>query len=120
MENDTWGRYSPDMNMWLNTSANTISANTINTINSISGIITEPTLVLDSVSYIPMLRGSAHKRLIVSAVGLVKDPLFAKIIAPFQVGLSTVTNTYEYKFEEGQLAALMEEYFFFKEELCTS
>jgi hypothetical protein len=51
---------------------------------------------------------------------LVEDPLFAKITDPFVVGMSGLNSRYEYKFEEGQLAALMEEYFFFKEESCTS
>jgi hypothetical protein len=87
--------------------------------NTISDFI-EPTLVLDSANYIPKLKGSSYKKLFVYRLVLVEDPLFAKITDPFVVGMSGLNSRYEYKFEEGQLAALMEEYFFFKEESCTS
>jgi hypothetical protein len=120
MENDTW---YPNTNMWMSTSINT-GANTISGIiggSTMTGF-TEPTLVLDNTTFIPMLRGTSCKRLAVSAVVLKEDLLLAKIIAPFAVSINCglINNSYKYEFAEGQLAALMEEYFFFKEEECTS
>lgn len=96
MENETLGSKYPTM--WYNS-------------NSIVS------LVLTDAKYISILKGSDCKALFVDRVVFAEDPLFSKIISPFVNGMKN--NTYEFKFEEGQLADLMEEYFFFKEELCT-
>jgi hypothetical protein len=119
MENDT--NY-PAMNMWLSSSANINSYTTANiSANTITGFTsTEPTLVLDNTSLIHVLKGSNYKRLQVSQIVLAENPFFAEIIAAFAVGVNCTNNRYKYEFAEGQLAALMEEYFFFKEETCTS
>jgi hypothetical protein len=127
MENETWGT---NAYVWMsttaNTGANTISHNTIrDTIRGTIGGstmtgITEPTLVLDNTSLIHVLKGSSYKRLQVSQIVLAENPFFAEIIAAFVVGVNCTNNRYKYEFAEGQLAALMEEYYFFKEETCTS
>jgi hypothetical protein len=121
MENETCGTNAYVWMSTINTGANSISANTISIIggSTMTGI-TEPTLVLDNTSPIHVLKGSNYKRLQVSQIVLTENPLFAEIIAGFAVGLNCTNNRYKYEFEEGQLAALMEEYFFFKEETCTS
>lgn len=125
MENETCGTNAYVWMSTINTGANSISANTISGIiggsTNITGFTsTEPTLVLDNTSPIHVLKGSNYKRLQVSQIVLTENPLFAEIIAGFAVGLNCTNNRYKYEFEEGQLAALMEEYFFFKEETCTS
>ena len=98
MENETFGSKYPTM--WYNS-------------NSIVS------LVLTDAKYISILKGSDCTALFVDKVVFAEDPLFAKILGPFVNGMDGLNNTYEFKFEEGQLADLMDEYFFFKEELCT-
>jgi len=106
MENNTFGSKYP--NSWMSSSGG--GAFTITGIKSI------PSLVLTDAKYIFVLKGLDCKVLFVDKVVFAEDPLFAKILGPFVNGMNGLNNTYEFKFEEGQLAALMEEYFFFKEE----